>query len=66
MGSGFDDWVYWHLFTITVNNSHIELLLNDVKSLATQISSTSEFLSLMLRPTISWLVYLGIKHPSGA
>jgi hypothetical protein len=32
MGSGFDDWVYWHFFTITVdyNSSHIELLLNDV------------------------------------
>jgi hypothetical protein len=32
MGSGFDDWVYWHLFTITVNynSPHIELLLNDV------------------------------------
>jgi hypothetical protein len=28
MGSGFDDWVYWHFFTITVNynSSHIELL----------------------------------------
>jgi hypothetical protein len=32
MGSGFDNWVYWHFFTITVNykSSHIELLLNDV------------------------------------
>jgi hypothetical protein len=32
MGSGIDDWVYWHLLTITVdfNSSHIELLLNDV------------------------------------
>jgi hypothetical protein len=32
MGSGFDDWIYWHIFTITVDykNSHIELLLNDV------------------------------------
>jgi hypothetical protein len=32
MGSGFDNWVYWHLFTITVdyNSSQIELLLNDV------------------------------------
>jgi hypothetical protein len=32
MGSGFDDWVYWHFFTITVsyNSSHLELLLNDV------------------------------------
>jgi hypothetical protein len=32
MGSGFDVWIYWHFFTITVNykNSHIELLLNAV------------------------------------
>jgi hypothetical protein len=32
MGSGFDDWIYWQFFTITVNynSSHIELLLNDV------------------------------------
>jgi hypothetical protein len=32
LGSEFDDWVYWHLFTNTVdyNSSHIELLLNDV------------------------------------
>jgi hypothetical protein len=30
MGSRFDDWVYWHFFTITLdhNSSHIELLLN--------------------------------------
>jgi hypothetical protein len=27
MGSGFDDWIYWHFFTITdnYNSSHIEL-----------------------------------------
>jgi hypothetical protein len=32
MGSGFDDWVYWHFFAITVeyNSWHLELLLNDV------------------------------------
>jgi hypothetical protein len=32
MGSGLDDWIYWHFFTITINynRSHIELLLNDV------------------------------------
>jgi hypothetical protein len=32
MGSGFDDWVLWHFFTITVdyNSSDIEALLNDV------------------------------------
>jgi hypothetical protein len=31
MGSGFDDWICWHFFTITLNynSSHIELL-NDV------------------------------------
>jgi hypothetical protein len=30
MGSGFDDLVYWHFFTITIsyNSSHIELLLD--------------------------------------
>jgi hypothetical protein len=30
IGSRFDDWVYWHFFTITVdyNSSHTELLLN--------------------------------------
>jgi hypothetical protein len=32
MGSGFDGWVHWYFFTITVNynSSHIELLLNNV------------------------------------
>jgi hypothetical protein len=32
MSYGFDDWVYWHFFTVTVvyNSSHIELLLNEV------------------------------------
>jgi hypothetical protein len=32
MGSGFDDWVYWHFFTIIVNynSSYIELLLKNV------------------------------------
>jgi hypothetical protein len=32
MGSRFDDWIYWHFFTIIVNynSSHIELLLNGV------------------------------------
>jgi hypothetical protein len=31
MGSEFDDWIFWHFFTITVtyNSLHIELLLND-------------------------------------
>jgi hypothetical protein len=32
MGSGFNDWIYWHFFTITINynSSHIELLLNSL------------------------------------
>jgi hypothetical protein len=53
MGSGLDDWTYWHFFTITVNynRSHIELLLHDCltnlyeESLATGISWT-EFTSM--------------------
>jgi hypothetical protein len=30
VGSRFDDWIYWHFFTITFdyNSSHIELLLD--------------------------------------
>jgi hypothetical protein len=56
MGSGFDDWIYWHFFTITViyNSSHIALSLNDVcltnlyeESLATQISWT-ELISMRI------------------
>jgi hypothetical protein len=40
MASGYDDWVYWHFFTITIyyNCSHIEFLLNDV-------CLTSEFMN---------------------
>jgi hypothetical protein len=32
MGSGFDDWLYWHFFKITINynSSHIEILLNSL------------------------------------
>jgi hypothetical protein len=53
VGSGLDDWVYWHFFTITVNysSSHIELrLLSDecsVKNLgliSESLEFTNEFL----------------------
>jgi hypothetical protein len=32
MGSAFDDWVYWHFFTITVsyNTSHNDVCLTDL------------------------------------
>jgi hypothetical protein len=50
----FDDWVYWHFFTITVDckSSHIELLLNDV-----YLTSLSEE-SL----TNLWLVWITLIH----
>jgi hypothetical protein len=43
MGSGFDDWVYWHFFTITVdyNSIRIELLLNDVCLMILNVSRIS-------------------------
>jgi hypothetical protein len=54
MGSGFDDWVYWHLITITVycNSSNTELLSDEcsTKNLSEEsltdlglISTTLEF-----------------------
>jgi hypothetical protein len=75
MGSGFDDWVYLHFVTITVNynSSHIELLNEVCLTNLCEESLPNEFWillrdesSLMLRPTFSRLFYLGIKHPSGA
>jgi hypothetical protein len=79
MGSGFDDWVYWHFFTIKViyNSSHIQLILSGVclanlyEDSLTNLGLISEFrmslsLSLMFRPNVSQLVSLGIKYSSGA
>jgi hypothetical protein len=50
MGSGFNDWIYWHFFIITVNynSSHIELLLHNVYlTNLSRISNWSESLKLM-------------------
>jgi hypothetical protein len=57
MGSGFNDWSYWHFFTITVNynSSHIDLLLTNI----TNLSLLRMSLSLMLRPTVSRPVCFG-------
>jgi hypothetical protein len=47
MGSGYDDWVYFHFFTIAVdyNSSHIELLLNDVCLTNLSEESLTDFLN---------------------
>jgi hypothetical protein len=52
MGSGIDDWVYWHFFTITVDYkcSHIEFLLNNVW--LTNLSVISNWSLLLL-----WFLY---------
>jgi hypothetical protein len=67
MGSGFDDWVYCHIYTITVdyNSSHTELLLNDVclANLLTNLGliSTALLISFVLqfrvRVTLRLVVY---------
>jgi hypothetical protein len=46
MGSRFDDWVYWHFFTITVeyNSSHVELFLDGACFLSLYEESLTVFL----------------------
>jgi hypothetical protein len=64
--------------TLDLNSSHIELLLDNepltavstlhwflASSLLLELS-ISLSLSLVLRLKVSWPIYLGIKHPSGA
>jgi hypothetical protein len=49
MGSGFDDWFYWHFFTITVDyNSSLIELLDDIslKNKSTNLGLTTRYLLL--------------------
>jgi hypothetical protein len=58
-GSRFDDWLYWHFFTITANynSSDIKILLNDVWLTndyeEESLTTLNESDSLMLQPTVS-------------
>jgi hypothetical protein len=58
MGSGIDDWIYGHFFTIRVNDnsSHIELL-NDVclaNLSVLNVESSLTLRSTVSRPVFSW------------
>jgi hypothetical protein len=57
MGSGIDDWVYWHFFAVTINfySSHIELVPNNIcmtiLSLISHYSRTDLYNSLIHEST---------------
>jgi hypothetical protein len=56
MGSGFNDWVYWHFFTITINYYSSQSILTDEASLHSASRSTT--LSNPLLLGIHCLLYL--------
>jgi hypothetical protein len=58
MDSEFDDWVYWHFFTIKLDYhiSHIELLLNDV--CVTNLYEESQLIATLSNSRINFLLYL--------
>jgi hypothetical protein len=56
MGSGFDDWIYWHFFTITVSYYSPQLILTAEAPLHSAPPSTT--LSTLLESHISTLFEL--------
>jgi hypothetical protein len=57
MGSGFDDWVYWHFYTITLNYYSSQSILTAEASLHSASRSATLCTSLLLR--IHWMRCVG-------
>jgi hypothetical protein len=50
MGSGFDDWVYWHFFTLTINYYSSQSILTPEASLHSASRSTTDCKRSSLSP----------------
>jgi hypothetical protein len=68
MGSGFDDWIYWHFFTVTIIYYSSQLILTAEASLHSASRSTTACkaeLSRSLLPAISRYGHSWHRAPVG-